>query len=69
MSVHEYCIDEAEAFIETMCKPPLLHGEQDHKDWLIKELTKYTVSLANLIEEVYELGYEDAKEKLRTALR
>lgn len=53
--------ERAMTFIESMCTEPLLHGDPQHRQWLIDELHKYIEPLRTLLDEEYGEGYDDAK--------
>lgn len=41
----------AEQFIEDRLKPPLLHGDAEHQEWLRQELRKWIPDLEQLIHD------------------
>jgi hypothetical protein len=46
MTVYE---NAAKNFIEERLRPPLLHGDQAHQEWLETELRKWIPDLADLL--------------------
>ena len=42
----------AENFINLMCQPPLLHGDDSHKAWLVQELRKYIPVLKAVLDTI-----------------
>jgi hypothetical protein len=48
--------ERAKRFIDTMLQPPLLHGDDKHKEWLTAELKNYLQPLEKLLEDyAYEM--------------
>lgn len=41
----------AAGFIEDNLRPPLLHGDEKHQEWLSEELRKWIPDLAEMLEE------------------
>lgn len=41
----------AEDFIDTHLEPPLLHGDEQHQEWLSLELRKWIPAIATLLED------------------
>jgi hypothetical protein len=41
----------AECFIEDHLEEPLLHGSEEHREWLSKELRKWIPEIADMLEE------------------
>lgn len=45
---------KASTFIIMRLTPPLLHGDEEHKEWLRSELEKWIPDLAELIDAEHE---------------
>jgi len=44
-------MERAEKFIEDRLIPPLLHGDENHQQWLREELRKWIPDLEKLLNE------------------